>query len=616
MYAAADTVKDLRDMLTPSPIGIDSSSAGKTVEGMAKVMQNLTGKSMLFKTLGSVGFYLRNILGNVLFFGPAQGVSLSTMGGTMADSYNSIKGILNPDQIDAELTEMVGLGVFGDELRAGMIKELLDGKNETFLDKLNNILDKVPDDKVSGVKGVTAKTSEKVKSLEEALMRLSSNIDGVYKVQYYKHELGVLKEAVAKYPKSALAEKVKDNEDILKRMAADKVKRTAQSLSQAPPIISKLSKSSYGMLFAPFIRFKTEVPRIVFNTYDLAKEEIASDNPLIKARGKRRRAAMTAMVGGFSLGLPAAAALLMAGIGNDEDEALRKSMPSYLRGHSFFFYRWNGELQSIDLTYVNPFSIVADPVARSFQELTRGNADGAVGSFLKGAFFDQYLDEQILAGAVQDAMDNRDAKTDRPISIDKVDGFSVAFAKRFAYVMDTAYNPRLISDAWDAYKAMGTDYDEISDSPVGEFFSGTLPFRIHDVDEEAQFRRFIRDHKDRVNEVKAKKYRMYSDQPISEGDIRDIYNDEADDLITLNKEMYTVMQGFKGLGIEDREQFNMMKGAGIGKDKSQLLRVGISDRLTPNVGFLEGLQQRGLADRISPMLEEKNKRARYHRLDD
>ena len=109
---------------------------------------------------------------------------------------------------------------------------------------------------------------------------------------------------------------------------------------------------------------------------------------------------------------------------------------------------------------------------------------------------------------------------------------------------------------------------------------------------------------------------MYSDQPISEDEIRDIYNDEADDLITLNKEMYTVMQGFKGLGIEDREQFNMMKGAGIGKDKSQLLRVGISDRLTPNVGFLEGLQQRGLADRISPMLEEKNKRARYHRLDD
>jgi hypothetical protein len=306
----------------------------------------------------------------------------------------------------------------------------------------------------------------------------------------------------------------------------------------------------------------------------------------------------------------------MAGIGNDEDEALRKSMPSYLRGHSFFFFRVGGDLQSIDLTYVNPFSIMADPVARSFQELTRGNADGAVGSFLKGFFFDQYLDEQILAGAVQDAMDNRDAKTDRPISIDKVDGFSVAFAKRFAYVMDTAYTPRLLSDAWDAYKAMGTDFEEFSDSPVGEFFSGTLPFRIHDVDEEAQFRRFIRDHKDRVNEVKSKKYRMYSDQPISEDEIRDIYNDEADDLITLNKEMYTVMQGFKGLGIEDREQFNMMKGAGIGKDKSRLLRVGVSDRLTPNVGFLEGLKQRGLADRISPMLEEKNKRARYHRLDD
>ena len=614
-YAAADTVSDLREILTPSPLGIDSSSAGKTVEGMAKVVQNFTGKSMLFKTLGSVGFYIRNILGNVLFFGPAQGLPLSAMSGTIKDTWQSMKDMKNPDQIDAELTEMVALGVFGDELRAGMIKELLDGKNETFLDRLNSILDKVPDDKASGVKAASSKTGKAVKSVEEALLKLSSNIDGMYKINYYKNELAILEEAVAKYPKSALAESVKGDTDVLKRMAATKVKQTAQSLSQAPPIVSKLSRSSYGMLFAPFIRFKTEVPRIVFNTYKLAKEEMSSDNPLIQARGKRRRTAMTTMIGG-SLGLPAAVSILLAGIGNDEDEALRKSMPSYLRGHSFFFFKSGGDLKSIDMTYVNPFSLVADPVARSIQEITRGNIDGAIGSFLKGSFFDQYLDEQIFAGAVQDAMDNRNAKTDRPISIDKVDNFSVGLGKRMLYVLNTAYTPRIASDAWDAYKAMGTDWDKLSDSPVGEFFDGMSPFRIHDVDEEAQFHRFLRDHKDRVNEVKSKKYRLYSDQPISEGDIRDIYNDEADDLITLNKEMYTAMQGFKGLGIGDREQFNMMKGAGIGKDKARLLRVGMSDRLTPNVGFLEGLQQRGLSERAKPLMEERNKRARYHKIDD
>jgi hypothetical protein len=614
MYAAPDTVKDLREVLVASPIGFDSSTAGKTVEGMAKVLQNLTGKSMLFKTLGSVGFYIRNILGNTLFFGPAQGLPLSAIGGTFKDSFvKSYMDFKNPDQIDAELSELIGLGVFGDELRSGMIKELLDGKNESFLDRLNNALDKIPDDKAEGTKEAVSKVGEKIKSLEETLMRLSSNIDGVYKIQYYKHELAILKEAKDKYPDTKIGQL---SEDELKRMAADKVKRTAQSLSQAPPIISKLSRSGYGTLFAPFIRFKTEVPRIVFNTYALAKEEINSGNPLIEARGKRRRRAMTAMIGGVSLGLPATLALLFAGIGNDEDEALRKSMPSYLRGHSFFFYRWNGELKSIDLTYVNPFSIMADPVARSFQEITRGDIDGAAGAFLQGSFFDQYLDEQIFAGAVQDAIDNRDAKTDRPISISEVDGFAGSFGKKLLYVMEQAYSPRIASDAVDAWDSMGTDWDKFSDSPAGQFLDGVAPFRIHDVDEEAQFRRFLRDHKDRVNNVRSEKYRLYSDKPISESEIRDVYNDEADGLIKLNKELYTVMQGFKGLGIEDREQFNIMKGAGIGKDKSNLLRVGISDRLTPNIGFLEGLQQRGLADRIGPMLEEKNKRARYHRLDE
>jgi len=325
---------------------------------------------------------------------------------------------------------------------------------------------------------------------------------------------------------------------------------------------------------------------------------------------------MTAL-GAFSLGLPAAVSYLLGGVGEDEDEALRKSMPSYLRGHSFFVYRWFGELKSIDMTYVNPFSLIADPFARAFQEIMRGDLDGAIGAFVGGLVFDQYLDDQILAGAIVDAKDNRDAKTDRPISISAVDGFAVSLGKRIGYVVKQAFAPRIATDFMDAVDAIGADGDgDFGDTPTGEFLDGMYPFRIHSIDVEKQMRRYIYEHKENVNQVRSAKYRMYSDKPMSEGEIRDIYNTEADSLLKLNKEAYTVLEGFQGLGMTKAQQFGIMKRAGIGKDKARLLRFGLSERLTPNLAFTQGLRERGLSERIKPLIEERNKRTRYDNLKD
>jgi len=616
LYAPADMKADMQDILKPSLTGMNTSSAAKSVEGMALVLQKFTGKSMIFKTLGSVGFYLRNMLGNILFFGPAQGISLDTMGANFRDSF-SMSIFKERDEVDAELTEMVALGVFGDELRAGLIKELMDGKNESYIDKINSILDKLPDDAAEGAKKLSTKALGKFKSVENTLMNLSQNIDGVYKINLYKNELAVLQDAVAKHPESDFAKKVGDNPDILKRMAADKVKMTAQSLSQAPPLVTELSRSGYGMLFAPFIRFKTEVPRIVFNTFKLAKQEIESGNPVLVARGRRRRYSMITALGAVSLGLPTAVSMLLGGIGDDEDEALRKSMPSYLRGHSFFVYRWFGELKSIDLTYLNPFSLITDPIARGIQEILRGDIEEAIGAFVSGFVFDQYLDDQILAGAVIDAKNNRDAKTDRPISISEVDGFTMSLGKRIGYVLKQAFAPRIATDFMDAVSAMGSDGgDSFGDTPTGEFLDGVYPFRIHSIDAEKQMRRYIYEHKEKVNNVRSAKYRMYSDKPMSDGEIRDIYNNEADALLKLNKEAYKVLQGFQGLGVTQAQQFGIMKRSGIGKDKARLLRFGLSERLTPNLAFTQGLRERGLSERIKPLIEERNKRERYDNLKD
>ena len=51
----------------------NKASARLAIEGGMKVVSKLSGGAMAMKTLGSLGFYVRNVVSNALFFAPAQG---------------------------------------------------------------------------------------------------------------------------------------------------------------------------------------------------------------------------------------------------------------------------------------------------------------------------------------------------------------------------------------------------------------------------------------------------------------------------------------------------------------------------------------------------------------
>jgi hypothetical protein len=606
LFVKKEMFDDLKDVVTP-PYGSSlNSTSEKTLSSVAAFLQNITGKSMLFKTLGSVGFYFRNILGNALFFGPAQG--MNTSWNIFTNSFGFSKEMWkDPNKLDAYLTELVGLGVFGDELRAGTIRELLSGgiSPEAKMSKLNELIEKIPAKARETGKAIT-------KGVEEKLTNLSASIDGSYKIAYYEHELSILRQAKKDHPNTKIG-RLEDYD--LKRMAAKKVKMTAQSLSQAPPIVRDMTKGSYGLLLAPFLRFKAEVPRIVWNTYKLAKEEKASDNPTIAARGRKRFNAMTMMLGVFSTSSSSLLSWLM-GIGDDEEEALRKSMPEYLRGHSFFYFGDLKNLMSIDLTYLNPFSLLADPVMRAFESISKGDVLEGVGNFIQGLFLDQYLDEQILAGSLMDIKENRDSTTGRRIWVPEADSFGTALYKGMSYLFEGAYQPRVVKDVIEAVNAAGGDYHKFSDSPLGELLDGAYPVKTHSVDAEQQFRRFLRDHTSRLSDVTQQKFRLYGDKPISDDDVRDIYEADLKGRMALNKELYRATRGFDKLGVGVNRQLDLMKQYGIGKDKARLIFFGVMDRPDVNKRFLDGLTQRGKLKQAAVLYEERNKQPRYLMLKD
>ena len=557
MYVSAEFKEALDVTLKDSFILANADTAERAVKGMFGLAANLSGKAMALKTLGSVGFYFRNAVGNFLF-GSAQGYfRYDKMAMSMAKG--SVDALFNPDKIDPVVSELIGLNVMGDELRAGVMRDLLNGKvtPEGITKQISEL----------GEKTKLNKGTKALAFVEKKAQDLSAALDAAYKVVYYNHELDVLKKAQAGDP-AGLGSK---SDTAIKRMAARKVVMTSQAYSQAPPAVAAFTKTPLGLVLAPFIRFKMEVPRIVINTFKLAKEEIRSGNPVLISRGRWRRNSMIGMLAGASSALPMIMAAL-SGIGDEEDESLRASGPVYLRGHTFFYQGKGKDLKSWDLTYLNPFSLIVDPFLRAFENIRRGEYTEAGAAFAKGFVLDQYLDDQILAGAVKNATRNHNPATGKPIWTSGADGPVEAGVKLLGFVAKEAYAPRIGKDFFEGW-ATGS-LSGMKDSLV----SGMLPVRRYDVDLSKQYSRYLLDLNKRYTNVKSNLNAVRRANPMSDGAVKDIIDDNIEDRRLLNYELMRINKGFKGLGLTDTDLLKGMKDMKLGRDRVALLSRGYMDR--------------------------------------
>lgn len=600
-YAPKEMVEGFQKTFDANTIQRNASDAMMAVDKGMTLISKATGYAMAAKTLGSVGFYFRNVISNMMFFGPSQGFfRIDKMIKVAAEQ--SWKGMRDQNRIDEYIAELTAMNIVNDSIQANIIKELINGKVDPsgIMKQLESLMDKTQ----------LSKGTAALKLVGDKASRLAAHADAIYKIAYYEFELGKLKEAQRISNTGSVAGM---SEYQLKRMAADKVLMTAQSASQAPPIVSQLTKSGLGLQFAPFLRFRMEVPRIIVNTYKLARKEMKDANPAIKRRGQWRFASMTGMLGGVSMAIPTALRALISGIDDEEDEALRNSIPEYLRGNTFYYFGSGDSLTSINLTFVNPFSMNTDPVLRSMEQIFRGNFGQAAVQFVRGMIFDGYLDEQILAGTVLDTLKNRNSTTGEPIWEENIDGVFSTLLKSSGYIFDNAYSPRLLSDAIKAYGAIGGDYTEFDDSPIGIMMSGVYPARIHDVDLNKQFSRYLREKKQQFDRITTEKYALYGERPVDNEATRELYDDEVKNRKLLNQDLLKTIRGFEGLGMSRAEIYrDMTTRGGISKRRAALLFNNIMDRPDLNKGFLKGLLEKeyGL-ERANVLVDQLGNYSRY-----
>jgi len=614
-YVLSEMATAVKAILNPE-FNITETEAQKANKAITKVGAKLTGLSLGAKTLGSIGFYTRNIVSNMFFFGPSQGFwRVDKMAKSLQQEWVRKKYLsMEPEEVSAFHRTMIQLGVVGNEIEARLLqdfltnpkseadiqKELLESLDEIEVDSKTEAGKDALDKGVDFIKGseLIQKGRKQLRGLGR-LRELSQTVDNFYKIAYFMNELEVLQQARAKHVPNTTKKGKYDYSAMsdyqLMELAARKVKRTAQSYDQAPPFVQKMQESWFGIMFAPFIRFKIEVPRIMLNTIMIAREEMADPNPVIKKRGQVRMGSFFGVLVGYSAITPAIVNAL-TGIGEEEDEALRDSMPEYLRSNTFFYYNKGGKLHSLDFTYINPYAMMVDPILRSFEELMRGSPSEAGAAFFKAMVADQYLDQQILAGAVTSALNNRDPENGRPIT-EANDTAWEAFSKKFQFIFSEAYMPKSVETvARDGFVKLMEGDPDISDfimTPLGALVKEFRPFKPYEIVPEKQLDRFLSERAGEYRRAAALKNRMYTDDPLSEDAIRGMADREIERRRRINEHLIKTFRGYKKLGLTDEQIYAQALERGYGKRRVALLLNGLMERPALQVPFIRNMAVKG-----------------------
>jgi len=579
-----------------------------------KVGATLTGLSLGAKTLGSLGFYVRNIVSNIVFFGPSQGLigprSLKRMGRAVLQERIRKKYLMmGKEEVSAFHRTLIMLGIGTNALEARLVQDLItkpktdEQIKQELIDTLEGLETEVKKSK-DPLDWTSDHIPKGVKKGYKYLRELSQSVDTFYKIAYFMNELDVMQQARDKHVDSTDPKADEEKGHInwgnksdaeLMQEAARKVKETSQQYDQAPPWVQSLNGTFFGVMFAPFIRFKVEVWRIAINTVALIKEEKNSGNPVLIKRGKQRAYGFW----GTTIGASAIAPIIantIVGIGEEEDEALRASMPEYLRSHSFFYFGKGDKLKSIDFTYLNPYAMIVDPFMRGLEQVWRGSPAEGGAALFKALVMEQYLDEQILAGAVSSALNNRDPQTGQPI-VEANDTAYEAFSKKLMFVFGEAYAPKsptaFVKEGMLKLMEGDPDVSDFIITPVGAVVNELMPMKPYNIKLEQQLDRFLSERSGEYRRASSLKNRMYTEDALSEGMIRGFTDTEIEKRRRINAHLLKTFRGFKKLGLTDEQIYNQALERGYGKRRMALLLNGFMERPSLQTPFIKNMAVKG-----------------------
>lgn len=340
LYATPEIAMALNDIMDP-----------KMEANWYRTAVKLSGIAKEAKTVWSIGTHFVNFLGNPMFAlagGDLNGGAISNAG----QIARTVKTMMT-DRGDAGtrkfIEKLTKLRVLDGSLTVGEIQSYSDSMGKLWGDQ-----SLAADDPWFGAKSL----KRGFDVVRDKLQRAYQAEDAIWKINGFMQK----QKYYARLNPTA-------TQDQIDQMAADDVIAHYPTYHRANKATRAISRFP---LIADFATFQSEMVRTTKNAVTTSLREMQSNNPIEREMGQKR---MIGLIGG-SLAIPAMSAIsqAVAGVSDEEEEALRKFVAPWSE-RGFFFFLGRGEDGSYkiqDLSRFDPRSMLT----KMGGALSRGDAAG------------------------------------------------------------------------------------------------------------------------------------------------------------------------------------------------------------------------------------------------
>jgi len=258
----------------------------------------------------------------------------------------------------------------------------------------------------------------------------------------------------------------------------------------------------------------------------------------------------------------------------DEDLALRKTGPKWAEESGIMYTKWKDRIFSWDMTYLNPFATIQEPIMRGFEHLFRTGdiSDAFIKTVWIKGLLKPFASEQILAGAIADVVLNED-QYGRKL---RDESETNKGWKNIWYVFERAYAPKLGLSAVEAFKAIYSDKSEQAfSSPLGRILRDAVPIAPHEVDLDKRYRAYLINH---TKDYRSARMSLEGEGSMTDGQIKA----EVENFIRARKRMShefnAVSRGFNKLGKSWMSIRQDAQSAGVSKERITLNAIDMMRR--------------------------------------
>lgn len=350
-------------------------------------------------------------------------------------------------------------------------------------------------------------------------------------------------------------------------MAAKRIRDTYPTYSMIGKAVQWLRRFP---LAGTFVSFPSEIIRTTVNMFQLVQADLKSDNPKIRALGRKRALGMVMVSGGFyALAALSAAA---AGVGDDEEEALRDLAAPWSKNSTFLYTGRDadGKLRYFDLSFLDPYGYWKRPLTAMMRDQPWEKAAVSGLSDLLSPFFGA----DITAGAIFEVLANK-----KPTggAVFNPDAGSVDQLQDIANHMRKALQPGFVSNGERLWLAGSEARREGSGQPyvMRDELVSLLGWRASTLDTQTglYYRSF--DFTDGLTNAKKTLTRtLRSSNEVSEGDIREAKESANAQYQQAFVEMGRLVRSAEAAGMSRTEIMQTLKLSGVGQRNISALMGG------------------------------------------